>query len=361
MKFKKMIKIVIFLPSLGVGGAEISLTRIALNLTDNKKTEVLLVVAKNLEKKKINLPRNINITYLGSKKTVFSIFKLAKFINTHNADIVLTTLPTSNLLVVILKKIKLIKSKVIIREANSNFLYWQSNLINKIKGKLAIYAFNNSDGNIFISNELKNNVSLYIKNENNVVIYNPVFTKNFFERSKEQVTEFNKTKELWLTASRIEEQKGLNLFFDILEDLNYKKDIEVLVVGSGSKLTEYKEKYSELPITFLGNVKNPLKFMNIADVFVFPSIREGLGNSLIEAQILGLPIISSDCPSGPKEIVSMFSNGQMFQSGNKDDLLNRAKEINPKQRFIVSKKVIQTFDVEKVSNRYLSFFENILY
>ena len=52
MKFKKMIKIVIFLPSLGVGGAEISLTRIALNLTDNKKTEVLLVVAKNLEKKR---------------------------------------------------------------------------------------------------------------------------------------------------------------------------------------------------------------------------------------------------------------------------------------------------------------------
>ena len=176
-----------------------------------------------------------------------------------------------------------------------------------------------------------------------------------------QVTEFNKTKELWLTASRIEEQKGLNLFFDIVKDLNYKKDIEVLVIGSGSKLTEYKEKYSELPITFLGNVKNPLKFMNIADVFVFPSIREGLGNSLIEAQILGLPIISSDCPSGPKEIVSMFSNGLMFQSGNKDDLLNKAKEVNPKQRLIVSKKVIQTFDVEKVGNRYLSFFENILY
>ena len=150
------------------------------------------------------------------------------------------------------------------------------------------------------------------------------------------------------------------MFFDIVDNLKNEKDLEVLVIGGGSKLNEYKEKYSELPITFLGNVKNPLKFMKIADVFVFPSLREGLGNSLIEAQILGLPIISSDCPSGPKEIVNLFSNGILFESGNKDDFLIKAKEIRGQQKSSVSKKNVQNFDIQRVGKRYLSFFESIL-
>ena len=65
-------------------------------------------------------------------------------------------------------------------------------------------------------------------------------------------------------------------------------------------------------------------------MFLFPSRGEGLGNSLIEAEILGLPIISSDCPTGPKEIVELFSNGVLFESENKQDLKRKLSNINYK-------------------------------
>lgn len=356
----KLQTIAIFLPSIGYGGAEMSLSRIA-NYLAASNINVHLIVSKRVKDQLDFIDgSSIEVEYLNSKKTLFSFFKLYKKINKIKPDILFSTLPTPNFLIVLLSYLKLIKAKVIIREANSNYINWKGGLKSFINKKMAIFAFNNSHGNIFISSELKNNVSIFIKNENNIVIYNPVFFGNFHKLSDEKVNEFKKTKELWLTASRIEEQKGLNLFFDIVDNLKKEKDLEVLVIGAGSKLNEYKEKYSELPITFLGNVKNPLKFMKIADVFVFPSLREGLGNSLIEAQILGLPIISSDCPSGPKEIVNLFSNGILFESGNKDDFLIKAKEIRGQQKSSVSKKNVQNFDIQRVGKRYLSFFESIL-
>ena len=356
----KLKTIAIFLPSIGYGGAEISLSRIA-NYLASRNIKVHLIVSKQIENELEFIDKSlIEVKYLNSKKTVLSFFKLYKEVNEIKPDILFSTLPTPNFLIVLMSYLKLIDSTVIIREANSNYINWKGGIKNFISKKMAVFSFNNSNGNIFISNELKNNVSLFTTNENNIVIYNPVFVSNFLELSNEKVNEFKKTKELWLTASRIEEQKGLNLFFDIVGNLKKEKDLEVLVIGSGSKLHDYKEKYSELPITFLGNVKNPLKFMKMADVFIFPSIREGLGNSLIEAQILGLPIVSSDCPSGPKEIVNLFSNGLIFKSGNKDDLLARSKEIRGKQKVAVSKKIIQNFDIKTVGNRYLIFFEDAL-
>ena len=264
-------------------------------------------------------------------------------------------MPTSNLLVVLLKYLKLINCKIIIREANSNFLNWQGSIKNIIKKKLALFTFNNSDGNIFISNELRDNVEKNIKNKKNIVIYNPVFTDDFYDKANERVAEFVKTKELWVTTSRLENQKGLDLFFDSIPNLLTNRDFEVLVVGDGGLLEKFSEQYSSLPITFLGNVDNPIKFLNLADVFVFPSRREGLGNSLIEAQILGLQVVSSDCPSGPKEIINLFSNGKLFKANNKESFYEVANSIKNLDRKIVDQKIIDEFKLEKIANNYLDF------
>jgi glycosyltransferase involved in cell wall biosynthesis len=351
--------IVIFLPSVGYGGAEISLIRIA-NYLSSKNINVNLIIAKKIKNELSIIDESVNIIYLNSSKTVFSVFRLNNSINKINPQVVISTLPTPNFLLALLKFLKLIDSKIVLREANSNFLNWNGSLRNYLNKKMAIFSFNNSDGNIFISNELKKNIEGSIKNHENIVIYNPVLSETFYEKINETVNDFKKTKELWVTASRIEYQKGLDIFFDSLEELLEVRNLEVLVLGGGSKLKEYKSKYSYLPITFLGNVSNPLKYLNIADVFVFPSRREGLGNSLIEAQILGLSIISSDCPSGPKEIIDLFSNGNFFKSEDKADFKNVAKKIKIKRKQNVSKQIIKLFSSDSVGERYLSFFEKII-
>ena len=292
---------------------------------------------------------------------IFSLFKLLKFIGNSKPDIILSTLPTPNLMVIILKKLKLINSKVVLREANSNYLNWQNGLLNKIKGQIAIFAFNNSDTNIFISQELQTSLEKIISNRRNITIYNPVLVDNFFEKSLEEVLDFKKpNSELWVTTSRLEHQKGLDLLFEAAYKFLGKRKFSILVVGDGSQELHYKKIYSDLPITFIGNTQNPIKYLNLADIFFFPSRREGLGNSLIEAQILGKNIITSDCPSGPKEIIDVFNNGMLFESENIDKLIEAINNLELSDNKNVNKEIINQFSIEKISSEYYSLINKLI-
>lgn len=355
-------KLYIFLPTLGYGGAEISLSRVAQFLAKNAGVEIKLIVAKRLKHEpELKINNSLKVEYLNSKKTIFSLFRLFLLINREKPDVIISTLPTPNFMVTILKKLRLINSKIVLREANSNYLNWNNSLINKIKGKMSIFSFNNSDANIFISKELKENIEKHLSNKKNIVIYNPVFTEDFFQRANEKVSEINfKNKEIWITTSRLEHQKGLDLLFDAVHELKDVKNFILLVIGDGSLETVFKNKYSKLPIKFLGNVQNPLKYLNLADIFFFPSRREGLGNSLIEAQILGKNIISSDCPSGPKEIVNFFKNGVLFESNNLNDLVKSILNIELKQGNTVSNDLINEFSVARISEQYYDLIQEVI-
>ncbi len=350
------------MPTLGYGGAEMSMTRVAQYLSENTDFEIKLIVAKKLKDElEVELSETLEVRYLGASRTFFSIFKLMKVINSEKPNAILTTLPTPNLIVTALKKCRLINSKIVLREANSNYLNWGNSFKDKIKGKLAIFAFNNSDANIFISDELKVNTEKYISNKTNTVIYNPVFTEDFFSKASELVEglELN-DKEVWVTTSRLEHQKGLDLLFEAAYQFLDNRNFVLFVVGDGSLDSYYKNKYSDLPINFIGNVENPLKYLDKADIFFFPSRREGLGNSLIEAQILGKKIITSNCPSGPKEIVNLFQNGILFESENIDELVQSINNIQINHNDVASKEIIRKFSVSTVSNQYYEFLKKII-
>ena len=57
-------------------------------------------------------------------------------------------------------------------------------------------------------------------------------------------------------------------------------------------------------VYLLGFQKNPFKFISKSKIFVFPSLYEGFPNALLEAMACGVPVVSSDCKSGPREILA---------------------------------------------------------
>ena len=193
------------------------------------------------------------------------------------------------------------------------------------------------------------------------MIYNPVFTEDFFDKADEEILDLEFiNKEIWITTSRLEHQKGLDILFNAAYNFLDKKNFILLIVGDGSLENTYKKNYPDLPLKFLGNVDNPLKYLKSADIFFFPSRREGLGNSLIEAQILGKNIISSDCPSGPKEIIQTFNNGTLFKSENINDLIEAIENIELKEDRDVSKEIVNKFSVAQVSEQYFQLLNNLI-
>ena len=98
----------------------------------------------------------------------------------------------------------------------------------------------------------------------------------------------------------------------------------------------------EKNVFFLGFQKNPFKFLYNADIFVLSSLWEGFGNVIVEAMRCDLPIISSDCPSGPREILSPCS-----------DIFHRLKRENELCEFGILTPVDDSVNLSNSMNKIL--------
>ena len=102
----------------------------------------------------------------------------------------------------------------------------------------------------------------------------------------------------------------------------------------------------EKRIYFLGYQKNVFKYLTRAECFILTSLWEDPGFVLVEAALAGVPIISSECPNGPKEIIQ--NNGFLFQNNNLNDLLIKFRDfLNTDKKVIYRNKVILKKRIKK--------------
>lgn len=118
-----------------------------------------------------------------------------------------------------------------------------------------------------------------------------------------------------VTIGRLTKQKGqwhLIKAVKILKERYHINNLVVYILGKGELEAELLKLIDEYGlgqvIKMVGFVNNPQSYMYNCDLFVFPSLCEGLGNVLIEALSCNIPIISADCPHGPREILAPSTN-----------------------------------------------------
>ena len=232
-------------------------------------------------------------------------YKLSKLIKEYKFDQVISFLSRSNY-INILSNI-LIKHETIINERAMPSLQYEYGIngkINKILIKTlyprACLCLSNSYGNMM---DLKNNFNV-VKIE---YIHNLFDIETIEELSKKDI-EFQKKRFTFVTVGRLDRGKNHKLLIEAVKDFN----ADLWIIGDG-ELKEGLQKYiNELNLNdkvyLLGKKENPFSFLSKADCFVFSSNYEGFPNVLVEALACGLPIISTDCQSGPREILAPTSN-----------------------------------------------------
>ncbi len=123
------------------------------------------------------------------------------------------------------------------------------------------------------------------------------------------------------TVGRLEHQKNPFFLLDVFCEVRKRMDVVLFIIGEGSleeKLKHYaREKGVEASVIFLKNIANVNDYLQMMDVFVLPSLYEGLGISVIEAQTAGLQVVISD--KVPEEAVLIPENVRRMKLGAPED------------------------------------------
>lgn len=135
----------------------------------------------------------------------------------------------------------------------------------------------------------------------------------------------------FLACGRLAPQKGYPDLIEAFASLGDDGPAELHIVGSGSLRASLERLARRLGVaervTFLGFQSNPYRHMASADVFVLSSRYEGFANVIVEAMVCGLPVIATDCPHGPGEILTDGQNGLLVPPGRPDLLAGAMRRL----------------------------------
>lgn len=151
------------------------------------------------------------------------------------------------------------------------------------------------------------------------VIYNPIVTDELSVLADEPVEHpwFGPGEPpVLLSVGRLDDQqKNLRLLVDAFSKLRAVRPARLAIIGEGDyrrPLEEQARRSAFAPdIAFLGHQSNPYRFMRRSAVLVLSSNWEGFGNVLAEAMATGTPVVSTDCPHGPREILEDGARGHL--------------------------------------------------
>jgi len=361
---KKKFNIFIFHPYPSFGGADRSIIRI---INSNKNAHFIFISLTKCNYKKY-LNKKISYIQLSARRTIFSLFELRNVVlkliknSKSEKNIFISNQNFANILTILsLKKIE--KLKIILIERNHlNELYNYRNFIDFLKKKIILMlikvTYKKANFVVGISKKLTTDLSKFI-NKKVELIYNPAMDEQLYKKNSDKVKLSKKIlkKNIILNIGFFEDQKDQ---ITILKAFNLLKkefsDIHLVLIGRGSKYEEFKSfvKINKLnkDVSFFTKINNPKNFYNIADLFVLSSKYEGFGNVIVEALKYNCPVITSNCQSGPMEIISQGKYGDFFNIGDYYQLRNKIKSFlvdksKLKIKTIRAKNHIKKFSISK--------------
>lgn len=305
-------KIAFVIPKLGGGGAERVVLTI-LRYIDKNKFDVHLILIHETGDYMNDIPREVNIHVLKTKKLRYSAFELISVIRKLNPNIIFSTIRGMSILIGLIRPFISKDIKVVFREMNTpsqSIKYTSSLGLLKIVYKT---VYKQADKIVCQSNYMKKDFIEYLgyKEEKLVQIYNPLDINMIDSMIMNTDSPFpNRNVRNIISVGRLSEQKNFEVLIDSLSEFNNKNEnIVVWVLGDGPKKKELisyaREKKVDDIIKFVGRKKNPYRWMKHADLFILHSNYEGLPNVLIEAIACGCPPIVTIHPGGTKEIMKI--------------------------------------------------------
>lgn len=358
--------VALFLPTLYSGGAE----RVQLNLARyflDRRLRVDLIVCKYFGSLKDQVPEGVRLISLDARKVMFSAPAYLRYLRTARPSVVLSSVENAAIISCIGKMLSSHRHRLLVRLDNSlsepGILPLQ---MHRWPVMTAIAStFHAADAFIAVSRGLKEQLGRLpgLGAKPIRCIYNPIIHDGF-EAQAEQAPVLppliKPGEPFVLAVGRLHKQKGYTHLLQAFARAVKQRPSHLVILGEGHDREELQGLASSLGISsrvhFLGYAPNPLAYMRHAAVFVLSSLAEGFGNVIVEALACGTPVISTDCPHGPREILADGRYGTLVRVGDVDSLAQAivAKLNVPKPAMSDElKEHLRLFSIETVGQRYI--------
>lgn len=327
--------ILFILPSLNQGGAEIAMIRIANKFHEKNEyySEILVtgpydIFLKNTIKCKS--------TFFNKKTFLSTIHLIYDYIRkTNNPNLVVfTTIINTNVVLTFIKFF--LKFKLIIREASNPKLFQKKSFRLKFYYFFAKICYKNADFLVSNSIDKIDLMKKYYGVKLSKIFYlpNPINSKPKITKQKSSINlndeNFNIVCLGRITASKSRE--------DAIQAMNFliKKNnkIELHIIGPVSEKSYYNFLLNEVDrlglskhVFFHPKTYDVINTLKRFDLFLATSKYEGFPNTILDAAVANIPILSSDCDFGPRELLSKYKVGMLYKLGSIDDLIDGINKI----------------------------------
>ncbi len=311
-------KIAMILGSMGRGGAERVISILSRDYAEKGwDVDIVLLLQYKIG---YELHPNVHVINLTcgedqprAKRTPAWIKGIRNYVKVNKPDVVLAFAARINLLALI--ACTGLKQQIFISERNDPKYDGRSKLIDMATRCL----YPKATGCVF---QTRRSASYFSKLKNKTIIPNPIMiTESAAPVKNKQI----------VTAGRLTAQKNQKLLIEAFAEIASQYPLYTLnIFGGGELLSELQSlaqsKGVAEKVVFHGNVQNLHEQIAAAEIFVLPSDYEGLSNALLEAMMMGLPCIATDC-AGSDEYIRDGENGLLVPVGNKDALVQAMKRM----------------------------------
>ena len=307
-------RIACFLPSLAGGGAE----RVALNLAQGlqrRGCDVDLILAQARGPYRANLPEGVRVIDLDSPRVFKSIPRLARHLRDERYDAVISHMNHANIAAILARRLAGVETLPCLLVVEHNML---SATKTKLRRERLLPWFMQrfypaADAVVGTAEVMSRDLEQVLRFPPGSVytIYNPVVDDLLPKRASEPLEHpwfAPDEPPVLLAIGRLTQQKNFGVLLDAFARLRDKRAVRLVILGEGEERASLETKISNLKlegaVQMPGFVSNPYAYLKHARLFVLSSQWEGLPAVLIEALGCGCPVVSTDCPSGPREILA---------------------------------------------------------
>jgi glycosyltransferase involved in cell wall biosynthesis len=323
-------RIALFTVSLEVGGAERVFATLA-NRFAERGHSVQMVLMKPEGALRKELSAAVRIVDLRTYRIWRTVLPLARYLRRERPDALLSTLSQPNLVAILAKRLARVPTRIVVREASTPTVEHGTAhaLKDRVVPALIGKWYRHADAVVAVSQGVQADLMRLTGLPGVRVprIYNPVLSERVRLQSEESIDHpwfETGTPPVILAVGRLVPVKGYDVLIRAFAKVRQQMHAHLLILGEGEQRAELELLAQQLGVAddvqMPGYEPNPFKYMRRAAVFALSSRYEGLPNALIQAMACGCPVIATDCPSGPREILADGKYGVLVPVGDVDAL-----------------------------------------